>query len=136
MKVVTDDELSELHKHSQAIAKNLANGSAEQIIAYMEQIFANDKKIGDLGYSGLMTFINTVGSFLFMRMFIYSCKLGKKFPDAEHTTRDLFEEVHHGLRLYLNMPAINHKEYVDGIKKISGDPFKNIKTFKENHKEE
>jgi hypothetical protein len=119
MKVVVDDDLSELHKITQGIAKKIAEDQSNIIIGYMGDLFKNHERMGDLGYSGAMTFINTIGSLIFCEIFKYSCFIGKQFTDSEHCRRDLFEEVHHGLRIYLDMAEISKTEYHGGIKKIS-----------------
>jgi hypothetical protein len=118
MKVVPDEDLSVVHAHTQKIAKSIAKREAKKIIDIMIKHFKNDKKFGELGYMGIMTFINTVGTHLFCQMFEYSCYIGTQFKDADHSRRDLFEEVHAGLRILLDLPEISKTEYTGGIKKI------------------
>jgi len=136
MKVVHDNDLPHLYIYIQGLAKKIAQTQANDIIEQCKKLFHEDEKVGDLGYSGAMTFLNTISSHLFCHLFNFSCIVGKKFPDAEHSGRDLFEEVHHGLRLYLDMPALNHDEHKGGIKKIAGKPFQNIDKRKPNVRED
>ena len=118
MKVVQDEDLSVLHKETQQIAKEISRFSTEEIIHRIEELFKENKYIRSLDYSGIVTFINTIGTHFFCHLFKYSSFIGRQFPDASHCERELFEEVHAGLRILLNMPEINKNEYVGGIKKI------------------
>ena len=119
MKQVHDDDLSHLHKYTQAIAKQLAKNYADQVIKEAGIRFSKDDKFGDLNYTGAMIFINTIGSHIFLRIFDYSCYIGKQFPDTEHCSREIFEELLQGLRILGNYPEESKIEYPGGIKKVS-----------------
>lgn len=119
MKVVHDEELSLLHSYTQPIAKKLAADFSKQIIDQIGKYLAHDPKFGDLTYTGAMTFINTVGTSLLVRIFDYSCYIGKQFPDVGHCSREIFEEILAGLRILAEFPEQDKKEYPGGIKKIN-----------------
>ena len=119
MKQVHDDDLSILHKYTQAIAKQLAKNYADQVNKEIGIRFSKDDKFGDLTYTGAMTFMGTISSHIFMRIFEYSCYIGKQFPDVGHCSREIFEELIQGLRILGNFPEIDKKEYPGGIKKIT-----------------
>lgn len=119
MKVVHDEDLSLLHSYTQPIAKKIAKDFSKKIIDEMTQYLAHDDKFGDLTYTGAMTFINTVGTNVFLRIFDFSCHIGKQFPDVGHCSREIFEELIAGLRIMANYPEESKTEYAGGIKKIS-----------------
>src|SRR6266478_4299569 len=116
MKVIHDEDLSILHAYTQSRAKALSKDVAEKIIQNITHQFNNDTKFGDLTYAGAMTYINTIGVDLLLRLFDFSCYVGKQFPDADHSSRDLFEELIAGMRVLANVPEINKNEHVGGIK--------------------
>lgn len=118
MKAVHDDDLAPLHKHTQAIAKKIAEEFSEKIINTIINSFQKDIKCHDLTYSGVMTFINTIGQNIFLQIFGYSCHIGRQFSQVEHCSRELFEEVIGGIRILADYHEINKKEYPGGIKKI------------------
>lgn len=119
MKQVHDDDLSHLHKYTQAIAKQLAKNYAEKVIEEIGIRLVKDDRFGDLTYTGAMTFMGTIASHIFMRIFEYSCYIGKQFPDVGHCSREIFEELLQGLRILGNYPEESKTEYPNGIKKIS-----------------
>jgi hypothetical protein len=118
MKITHDDDLSTLHKYTQNLAKEIANTHVNLITTLIMELIKNDSKFGDLTYSGLMTFINTISTHILCKIFIFSCHLGKQFPDTEHSSRDNFEDIISGLRHMMNFNEINKNEYLPGIKKI------------------
>lgn len=118
MKIVHDDNLSELLKYTQNIAKKIAYNYSEEIRKLIIDLIKNDPKFGDLTYTGLMTFINTITTFILAEIFLYSCHIGQQFPDVEHSSRDNFEDIIRGLRHLVEMPEISKDEYLPGIKKI------------------
>jgi hypothetical protein len=120
MKIVKDDDLSVLYSYTQPIAKQLAKNYAEQIIKEIDIRFSKDDKFGDLTYTGAMTFMGTISSHIFMRIFEYSCYIGKQFPDVGHCSREIFEELIQGLRILGNFPEESKTEYpIGGIKRIN-----------------
>lgn len=121
MKVIKDDDLSVKYKFTQTIAKDIAKEYYKQLEGDIIDLFKNDHKFGELDYSEMMTFINTIGTFIYCYVFKLSCNLGRQFPDVGHSSRDIFEETIKGIRLFLDMPEIDKKEYVNGIKKIDSN---------------
>jgi|SRR5271156_3254231 len=118
IKIVDNENLSELHKHTQGLAKNFANQVSQQIIDHIKEVLNEDEKFGELNYSGIMTFLNTINTHIFIRLFNFTCILGRKFKDSEHCSPELFEETVEGLRVLLEFKKVNNKEYDNGIKKI------------------
>ncbi len=118
MKIKADDELSPLLKYTQGLAKKIAKDHCEEIKELIVKLIKKDEKFNELNYSGLMTFINTIGQHIFCYLFTYSNYLGKQFPDVSHSSRNNFEEIISGFRLLLEMPEIDKKEYLPDIKKI------------------
>lgn len=120
MKVVRDEDLSVLHSYTQPIAKKMAKRYADKIIKDIVELLNNDEKFGDLNYCGAMTFISTVNNGIFMNLFNFACYVGKKFPDVEHCSQDLFEEMVQGFRILTNYKEPDRKEYaIGGIKKVN-----------------
>lgn len=118
MKIILDEDLSVIYKKTQALAKKIADEKFCQIHGILSDILQNNTDVQELTYSGAMTFINTIGTQLFGKIFLFSCHIGKKFSDADHCKRDLFEEIVQGMRCLLDLPEINKDQHIGDIKKI------------------
>ena len=124
MKIVHDNDLSALHTYTQPLAKRIASFTSDNLIQQILRVMKHDERIQELTYSGMMTFINTIGSHILCALFLFSCDIGRKWPDVDHSSREIFEEIIEGLRVYLNFQEISKEDYAGEIKKIKVEDIK------------
>lgn len=119
MKIKTNDELSLLHKYTFGIANDIGEGMGKVMIDLFKEKFEKDKKFHDLDYSGALSTILKANTTAFIRVLQFADFIGRQFPDVEHSSQEIFEEVLKGLRVLTSFKEPNEKEYINNIKKVT-----------------